>query len=478
MRKKLLLFTTAFILILGANTSCKDEETNKIKKDAYNVHVDQLSAEMQKVRDYVPKFATIAHRGSTFWTPEETEAAYRWAREMGADYLEADMQISKDGVILALHDDNLKRTTNIQNVFGEDLPKGRLSYYINDLGYSQAEAEDKVAEDNKNFVPNLTSFYTYKELLQLDAGTWFNEQNPEQARAGFTTHKQYISALEDLVMYARGKKLKRDAEGNRIYKITGKTGKKVATLGGEADEVTYVFEYEDDLQGNSGNRPGVYIEFKESWLNPSDFEQRVYDKLDELDMNVITKPENANAPFYLNSKVNICNTNGKVILQTFSLSSLVRVAKLYKGQIPMCFLFWKGTGATDIKNDDPLGYASFINLGVQNLAHIIGPSIAGAPNDYPELNLPWQDYLIKRAGMLNHPYSFDTREQMSKYYGDYNFGNTGKDLFEPPYLDGSFTNRTEMTLKFFIDKGVRSKDAPQIVPEASDLLDQLGYNLK
>lgn len=477
MRKKSLLFTTAFLLILGVSYSCKDEETNRVKQDAYTVHVDKLTPEMQKVRDYVPKFATVAHRGSTFWTPEETESAYRWAREIGADYLEADLQISKDGVILALHDDNLTRTTNIENVFGEDLPEGRESYYIHDLGYSLEEAKKKVAEDRKNFVPNLTSYYTYKELLQLDAGTWFNETNPEQARAGFATHKQYISSLEDLIMYSKGKKLKRDANGNRIFRLIGKTGGKVTTLGGEADVVNYEFEYEDDLVGNSGNRPGIYLEFKESWLNPSDFEKRVYDELDRLDMNIITKPENSSSPFYSNGKINIGNTNGKVILQTFSLSSLVRVAELYKGQIPMCFLLWKGNGATDIKNDDPLGYASFVNLGVQYLAHIIGPSIAGAPNNYPELNHPWQDYIIKRAEMLNHPYSFDTREQMSKYYGDYNFGNTGKDLFQAPYLDAAFTNRTEMTLKFFIDKGVRGSGAPIIVPESSELLTKLGYNL-
>ena len=90
--------------------------------DVRKVHVDQISSEMAKVRDYVPPFAVVAHRGSTFWTPEETESAYRWSREMGADYLEADLQVTKDGVILALHDDNLKRTTDIAIAFGETVP--------------------------------------------------------------------------------------------------------------------------------------------------------------------------------------------------------------------------------------------------------------------------------------------------------------------------------------------------------------------
>ena len=63
----------------------------------------------------------------------------------------------------------------------------------------------------------------------------------------------------------------------------------------------------------------------------------------------------------------------------------------------MCFLLWEGNGATDLKHDTPQGYASFINLGLEYKAHIIGPCIAGAPNDYPEMNAPWQAYLIKKS---------------------------------------------------------------------------------
>ena len=80
--------------------------------------VKVLSPEMATVRDYVPRYAVMAHRGSTYWAPEETESAWRWAREMGADYLESDLQCTKDGVILANHDDNLTRTTDIEEVFG------------------------------------------------------------------------------------------------------------------------------------------------------------------------------------------------------------------------------------------------------------------------------------------------------------------------------------------------------------------------
>ena len=47
------------------------------------------------------------------------------------------MQVSKDGVVLALHDDNLKRTTNIENVFGETIPYEIRKAYYQKIGYSE-----------------------------------------------------------------------------------------------------------------------------------------------------------------------------------------------------------------------------------------------------------------------------------------------------------------------------------------------------
>lgn len=113
---------------LTAFTSCENQEFTNENVDAKRVEVQQLSAELAKVRDYVPLYAVVAHRGSTFWVPEETESAWRWAREMGVDYLESDLQCTKDGVVLANHDENLKRTTNIENVFSEYVPQTRVAF--------------------------------------------------------------------------------------------------------------------------------------------------------------------------------------------------------------------------------------------------------------------------------------------------------------------------------------------------------------
>ena len=54
----------------------------------------------------------IAHRGHKTEAPEQTMAAYRMAVELGAEMIEADVQISRDGVAVMMHDWTLERTTS------------------------------------------------------------------------------------------------------------------------------------------------------------------------------------------------------------------------------------------------------------------------------------------------------------------------------------------------------------------------------
>lgn len=57
-----------------------------------------------------PPFDVIAHRGASGYAPEHTIAAYDLALEMGADFIEQDLQMTRDGVLVVLHDDTLDRT--------------------------------------------------------------------------------------------------------------------------------------------------------------------------------------------------------------------------------------------------------------------------------------------------------------------------------------------------------------------------------
>lgn len=527
------------LLSFAILTACSGENVTRDydHDDHTDTDVPQLSEAMAAVRDYVPLYAVVAHRGSTYWAPEETEAAWRWAREMGADYLESDLQSSKDGVVLANHDENLQRTTNIDRLFGDSLPQTRAQFYRSFRNadgtqhFAEEDIEAQCERDRETFVSYRTSSYYYHELLMLDAGSWFNAASPQQARAAFSANggiHQYISALQDQMAYAEGKMLRRDTTtGERIlaYSIKEKyrdmtlaqiyaaekrtvkcDDERVSFSADKAcmDFVDYDFlhAYTDD-PAETGNRPGLYIEFKKPEVNPEDMEVRVYNLLAENGWNILTAPP-ADAPFYADGKVNVGQTKGRVVMQTFSVDALSRAYRVFEGKVPMCCLLWKKAGGSDTSYDTPAGYATHIKEAMERGAHIIGPSIAGEPSNYKELNAPWQAALIRCAGMLNHPYTFDTMEQLAHYAeGDTTATSVRKNCqtdtssatpvtsVAPLYFDGLFTNRTDLTLRYFIDHGYRcnsslsnpfrpsvrydNSQAPSFVPDAEETLERLGY---
>ncbi len=100
------------------------------------------------------KKTNVAHRGASAYAPEHTLAAYRLAIEMGADYVEQDLAVTKDGVLICLHDASLERTTNVEEVF----PDRAVSISIE-------------GRTRKAWVAN---DFTLAEIKRLDAGSWFN----------------------------------------------------------------------------------------------------------------------------------------------------------------------------------------------------------------------------------------------------------------------------------------------------------------
>lgn len=189
--------------------------------------------------------------------------------------------------------------------------------------------------------------------------------------------------------------------------------------------------------------------------------------------------------FYVDGKVNVGRTNGKVILQSFSNEALCRAYAIFQGRVPMCYLLWLNNPPEpgDFALTTPEGFAEAIKYAQDHGAHIIGPSIAGEPNDYDELNAPWQARLTRCGGMLNHPYSFDTELQMETYV------STAAGSIA---ADGCFTNRSELSLQYMIDHGLRGRSvipdpfhpgstydnsqATLSVPDAVKTLERLGYS--
>ena len=97
---------------------------------------------------------SVAHRGASAYAPEHTLAAYRMAIEMGADYVEQDLAVTKDGVLICLHDASLERTTNVEQLFPDRVSTQTI--------------------EGKTRKAWLANDFTLAEIKTLDAGSWFN----------------------------------------------------------------------------------------------------------------------------------------------------------------------------------------------------------------------------------------------------------------------------------------------------------------
>lgn len=60
-----------------------------------------------------PKPLLVAHRGASGYLPEHTLAAYRLAIEQGADFIEPDLVVTKDGALVARHENEISGTTDV-----------------------------------------------------------------------------------------------------------------------------------------------------------------------------------------------------------------------------------------------------------------------------------------------------------------------------------------------------------------------------
>ncbi|MGW9070914.1 glycerophosphodiester phosphodiesterase [Streptomyces yangpuensis] len=103
-----------------------------------------------------------AHRGASAYAPENTLEAIDLARSMGFDWVENDVQRTKDGELVVIHDDTLARTTDVEQVFPDRKP-----WRVKD--------------------------FTAAEIARLDAGSWFGE---EYAGAFVPTLRQYLDRVQ------------------------------------------------------------------------------------------------------------------------------------------------------------------------------------------------------------------------------------------------------------------------------------------
>ncbi|MFF0016710.1 glycerophosphodiester phosphodiesterase [Streptomyces sp. NPDC005374] len=119
------------------------------------------ATDVRAVGDGTPP-AVIAHRGASALAPENTLAAVDRAAALGAVWVENDVQRTRDGTLVVLHDDSLQRTTDVEEVF-----PSRAPWKVKD--------------------------FTAAEIARLDAGSWFSAS---YAGARVPTLKQYVHRVD------------------------------------------------------------------------------------------------------------------------------------------------------------------------------------------------------------------------------------------------------------------------------------------
>lgn len=115
---------------------------------------------MPRIHPYLdhPGPIAFAHRGGATSAPENTMAAFADAVELGYRYVETDVQVTSDGVLLAFHDDNLLRTCGVE---------GRISR----MSFSQVS---KCRVEGREPIPRLEELLTaWPELrINIDCKSW------------------------------------------------------------------------------------------------------------------------------------------------------------------------------------------------------------------------------------------------------------------------------------------------------------------
>lgn len=106
----------------------------------------------------------IAHRGASGYLPEHTLEAYALAYAQGADFIEPDVVISKDGVLVCNHDIHMQDTTNVAELFpGRQRADGR--YYF--IDFTLAELKTLAVKGRRDSAEPGYQIPTLAEMLTM-----------------------------------------------------------------------------------------------------------------------------------------------------------------------------------------------------------------------------------------------------------------------------------------------------------------------
>ncbi|WP_372347072.1 glycerophosphodiester phosphodiesterase [Streptomyces sp. KL116D] len=192
----------------------------------------------------------VAHRGASAYAPENTLEAVDKADDLGFAWVENDVQRTKDGALVIIHDTTLARTTNVEQLFPDRAP-----WNVKD--------------------------FTAAEIATLDAGSW---KGAEFAGARIPTLHQYLDRVEDnhqkLLMEIKAPELYPGIE-DQILRQLGRDGwlknghvkHRLVIQSFSADSVRTVHERRSDITTGFLGTPAVadlpaYAAFADQ-INPS-----------------------------------------------------------------------------------------------------------------------------------------------------------------------------------------------------------------
>jgi len=118
-----------------------------------------------------PKKILIAHRGASAYAPEHSIDGYKLAMTQGADFVEQDLAVTKDGVLVSIHDLTLERTTNVAELFPDRFVEVKAGttvirhWFVNDFTLAEIKRLDAGSYFDKKFAG--TRILTFQEAIDL-----------------------------------------------------------------------------------------------------------------------------------------------------------------------------------------------------------------------------------------------------------------------------------------------------------------------
>jgi glycerophosphoryl diester phosphodiesterase len=142
----------------------------------------------------------IAHRGASAAAPEHTLAAYELALKHGSDFVEPDLQMTKDGVLVCLHDTTLERTTDVAKVFPDRAKEvnGRKTWPVTEFTMEEVRKLDAGSWKDKTFAgQRVPTFQEMIDAVRGKAGIIPETESPEvYGRLGLNMEKELMAVLK------------------------------------------------------------------------------------------------------------------------------------------------------------------------------------------------------------------------------------------------------------------------------------------